>query len=39
LSVTANPHASAFYAAVGFCADDRATTPLGEGLRMHLDLT
>jgi GNAT superfamily N-acetyltransferase len=39
LSVTANPHASAFYSAVGFCEDDRATTPLGEGLRMHLDLT
>ena len=39
LSVTANPHASAFYSAVGFLKGDRVTTPLGEGIRMHLDVT
>lgn len=39
LSVTANPHASAFYSAVGFIKGDRVTTPLGEGMRMHLDVT
>ncbi len=36
LSVTANPHASAFYSAVGFVGGDHVTTPLGAGLRMHL---
>jgi len=35
LSVIANPHASAFYSAVGFVAGDLVTTPLGSGTRMH----
>ncbi len=39
LSVTANPHASAFYSAVGFVSGDHVSTPLGEGRRMHLDVT
>jgi GNAT superfamily N-acetyltransferase len=39
LSVTANPHAHGFYTAVGFRAGDRVSTPLGDGLRMHLNLT
>jgi GNAT superfamily N-acetyltransferase len=38
LSVTANPHAADFYSAVGFREGDRVATPLGEGLRMHLDV-
>lgn len=37
LSVTANPHASAFYSAVGFLGGAQVATALGEGLRMHLD--
>lgn len=32
--VTGNPHASAFYAAVGFVGTDR-DTGLGRGLRLH----
>ncbi len=39
LLVTANPHAMAFYLAVGFVDGGGATTALGEGRRMHLDLT
>lgn len=38
LAVTANPHASAFYAAVGFVGVDAVATALGEGRRMHLDV-
>jgi predicted N-acetyltransferase YhbS len=39
LWVTGNPHASAFYAAVGFVGSERVTTELGPGLRLHLDVT
>ena len=39
LSVIANPHASAVYSAVGFLGGDQVTTALGEGLRMHLEIT
>jgi ribosomal protein S18 acetylase RimI-like enzyme len=38
LSVIANPHASAFYVAVGFVAGDLVTTQLGAGTRMHRKL-
>jgi GNAT superfamily N-acetyltransferase len=38
LWVTGNPHASAFYAAVGFVGSERVATELGEGLRLHLDI-
>ena len=38
LEVTANPHASRFYAAVGFEPDGEVATELGTGVRMHLDL-
>jgi GNAT superfamily N-acetyltransferase len=38
LSVIANPHASAFYEAVGFVAGDLVTTQLGAGTRMHREL-
>jgi GNAT superfamily N-acetyltransferase len=38
LSVIANPHASAFYSAVGFVAGDLVATPLGAGMRMHREL-
>jgi GNAT superfamily N-acetyltransferase len=38
LSVTGNPHASAFYAAVGFREGNSVATPLGAGRRLHLDL-
>jgi GNAT superfamily N-acetyltransferase len=38
LSVIANPHASAFYTAVGFVAGDLVMTPLGAGARMHREL-
>ena len=37
LWVTANPHASVFYAAVGFVGSERVATELGPGLRLHLD--
>ncbi|MGV1009900.1 MAG: GNAT family N-acetyltransferase, partial [Dermatophilaceae bacterium] len=37
LWVTANPHASVFYAAVGFLGSERVATQLGPGLRLHLD--
>jgi ribosomal protein S18 acetylase RimI-like enzyme len=36
LEVMANPHALAFYTAMGFEVVDTATTPLGSGLRMRL---
>jgi GNAT superfamily N-acetyltransferase len=39
LWVTGNPHASAFYAAVGFVGSERVATELGPGLRLHLDVT
>jgi GNAT superfamily N-acetyltransferase len=38
IDVTANPHASGFYDAVGFVADGREDTRFGAGLRMHLDV-
>ena len=38
LDVVANPHASRFYAAVGFEHDGEVPTELGPGIRMHLDL-
>jgi GNAT superfamily N-acetyltransferase len=38
LEVVANPHASRFYAAVGFEPDGAVPTELGPGIRMHLDL-
>lgn len=38
LEVVANPHASRFYAAVGFEHDGEVPTELGPGIRMHLDL-
>jgi GNAT superfamily N-acetyltransferase len=36
--VTGNQHALAFYQSVGFTVDHEVATPLGGGLRMHLDL-
>jgi GNAT superfamily N-acetyltransferase len=39
LWVTANPHAMAFYLAVGFVRTDQVSTALGTGLRMSLDLS
>jgi GNAT superfamily N-acetyltransferase len=36
LWVTANPHAMAFYVAMGFEVIQSATTPLGSGTRMRL---
>lgn len=39
LWVTGNPHALAFYQAVGFVQVDQITTALGTGLRMSLDLS
>ena len=39
LWVTGNPHALAFYLAVGFVQSDQVSTELGTGLRMSLDLT
>jgi GNAT superfamily N-acetyltransferase len=38
VEVTGNPHARAFYEAVGFTLDHEVDTLLGPGLRMHLDL-
>ncbi len=38
LWVTGNPHASAFYAAVGFVGSERVATELGPGERLHLDV-
>ncbi|MGV8964977.1 MAG: GNAT family N-acetyltransferase [Cellulomonas sp.] len=38
VSVIANPHASAFYTAVGFRGDRLVTTALGDGLRLHRDV-
>ena len=38
LEVTGNPHASRFYARVGFERDGEVATELGPGIRMHLDL-
>jgi hypothetical protein len=37
IDVTANPHALAFYEAVGFVVDGVAKTEFGVGTRMHLD--
>jgi GNAT superfamily N-acetyltransferase len=39
LWVTGNPHASAFYAAVGFVGSKPVATELGPGLRLHLDIS
>jgi GNAT superfamily N-acetyltransferase len=39
LWVTGNPHALAFYLAVGFVQIDQVSTVLGTGLRMSLDLS
>jgi ribosomal protein S18 acetylase RimI-like enzyme len=39
VEVTANPHALAFYQAVGFVPDGTRTTQFGVGTRMHLDVT
>jgi GNAT superfamily N-acetyltransferase len=39
LWVTGNPHALAFYLAVGFVQVDQVSTALGTGLRMSLDLS
>jgi len=39
IEVNANPHASRFYARVGFERDGEVATQLGPGIRMHLDLT
>jgi len=38
VEVTGNPHARDFYERVGFAHDHEVETPLGPGLRMHLDL-
>lgn len=38
LLVVGNPHALAFYRAVGFVEIDRVATVLGTGLRLRLDL-
>jgi len=38
LWVIGNPHALAFYQAVGFVQIDQVSTVLGTGLRMYLDL-
>lgn len=38
VEVTGNPHARAFYESVGFSRDHDVETPLGPGIRMHLDL-
>jgi GNAT superfamily N-acetyltransferase len=39
VEVTANQNARAFYAKVGFVADDYVQTTFGPAIRMHLDLT
>jgi ribosomal protein S18 acetylase RimI-like enzyme len=38
VAVTANPHALAFYHAVGFAPDGTRATQFGVGTRMHLDI-
>jgi len=38
IDVTANPHASGFYDAVGFVAGSWVDTEFGAGRRMHLDV-
>jgi len=38
IEVTANPHARAFYAKVGFVADGYVQTTFGPAIRMHFDL-
>ncbi len=38
LWVTGNPHAAAFYEAVGFVGSELVDTELGPGLRLHLDV-
>jgi hypothetical protein len=37
IEVTGNPHASAFYAAVGFVGDEEVGTDFVTGYRLHLD--
>jgi GNAT superfamily N-acetyltransferase len=39
LWVTGNPHAVAFYRAVGCVGDEPVATDLGAGLRLHLDVS
>ena len=39
LWVTGNPHAQAFYAAVGFVGGEPVATELGPGLRLHFDIS
>ena len=39
LWVTGNPHALAFYLAVGFVQSDQVSTELGTGMRMYLELS
>jgi GNAT superfamily N-acetyltransferase len=39
ISVTANPHAMAFYETVGFQPDGMTTTEFGPGLRMRLEVS
>ena len=39
LWVTGNPHALAFYLAVGFVQSDHVATELGTGMRMSLELS
>jgi GNAT superfamily N-acetyltransferase len=39
LWVTGNPHASAFYAAVGFVGSEQVPPDLDAGLRLHLDIS
>ena len=38
ISVTGNPHALAFYEAVGFVLEGETDTELGVGYRLHLDI-
>lgn len=38
VEVDANPHALAFYEAVGFVVVGDTSTELGAGLRMHLEV-
>ncbi len=36
--MTGNPHAYAFYAAVGFVRDEDVVTDFGPAARLHLDV-
>jgi GNAT superfamily N-acetyltransferase len=38
IEVTGNPHAYAFYAAVGFVRDEDVVTDFGPAARLHLDV-